>query len=142
MKLLSILRCIIVSVMFCGFLLQMWDLFEKYLSGLTTVAVSFKEREVLEFPSFAFCDSRAFKTDVNLDDTLLQYNATTFQLDQEVQFSGVSGVTGAGNISFSEINHTIHVVPSTFNGYCKLFEFHQSYPAKSYLGEFALSVIY
>ena len=100
MKLLIILRCIIVSVMFCGFLLQMWDLFEKYLSGLTTVAVSFKEREVLEFPSFAFCDSRAFKTDVNFEDTLLQYNATTFQLNQEVELNGIMITSGV----FSEIN--------------------------------------
>ena len=113
----------------------MWEVFGQFLSGLTTVAISFEERHALEFPSFAFCDSRAYKTRVNLEDTIVQYSEKTFNLDQEVVFNGIMKSTEDKTIYLS-INHTTHVVPTVFNGNCKLYEFQQSYPVNNYIGTF------
>ena len=62
----NIIRFIIVLVMVAAFLYQMWELFGQFLSGLTTVATSFEEKEEFDLPSFAFCDSRAFTRSVSM----------------------------------------------------------------------------
>ena len=129
----NILRCFIVSVMVAAFLYQMWELFGQFLSGLTTVAISFEEKEEFELPSFAFCDSRAFQKSVSIEETLAHYNDTTFDLDGDVVLNGMMKTVG-GKTNYFDINHTTSVVPTMFNGYCKLYEFQQSYPVKTYIG--------
>ena len=136
MNLHSILHLTIVLAMVAAFLFQMWELFGQFLSGLTTVAISFEEKEEFELPSFAFCDSRAFTKSVSIEETLDHYNDTTFDLDQEIVFNGMMRHDEAvgGKTDYFEINHTTQVVPTMFNGYCKLYEFEQSHPVKTYIG--------
>ena len=119
--------------MVAAFLYQMWELFGQFLGGLTTVAISFEEKEEFELPSFAFCDSRAFTKIVSIEETLAHYNDTTFDFDQEILFNGMMKNAG-GKTDYFEINHTTQVVPTMFNGYCKLYEFDQRHPVKTYIG--------
>ena len=89
MKVRKILGVVLGIIMVGGFLAQMWDLFDKFVGGLKTVAVSFEERATLEFPSFAFCDSRAFRNSTSparhFGDAEY-FNATTFDIDKDVEF--------------------------------------------------------
>ena len=133
MKFHSVLSCSLVLVMVAAFLYQMWELFGQFLSGLTTVAISFEEKEEFELPSFAFCDSRAFTKSVSIEETLTRYNDTTFDLEEDISFNGMmKNVRGKAHYSY--VNHTRQIVPTMFNGYCKLYEFQQSYPVETYLG--------
>ena len=131
MKVRSIISIILGIIMVGGFLAQMWDLFEKFVGGLKTVAASFEERASLEFPSFAFCDSRAFRNSTLVERHLGNgafYNATTFDLSKDVEFSGFW-------IMGSIENYTAHTVPTNLNGYCQLFDIHGSYPPmNTYIG--------
>ena len=129
----NILRLMIVLVMVAAFLYQMWELFGQFLSGLTTVAITFEEKEEFELPSFAFCDSRAFIRSVSLEETLANYSSTTFDLDQEVELNGMVKTVGSEEKYF-EVNHTTEIVPTIYNGNCKLYEFQQSHPVKTYIG--------
>ena len=56
-----------------GFLVQMWPLFDQYLGGLKTVAVSFEEKSAIEFPDLAFCDSRTFKRKFATTSSVTEY---------------------------------------------------------------------
>ena len=87
MEMGKLLRFVIVLIMVFGFLAQMWELFGQFLSGLKTVAVSFEERPSMEFPSLAFCDSRAVKRRISTTVNAAQYNATTFNLEENVKLS-------------------------------------------------------
>lgn len=134
MNLHDIVRFSIVIVMVVAFLCQMWDLFGHFLSELTTVAISFEENETFELPSFAFCDSRAFKKSVSIEKTYANYNDAAFDLEHEIVFKGMMKTVGR-NTEYSDINHTVEVVPTMFNGYCKLYEFHQDHPVMTYIGK-------
>ena len=131
MKVRNILGVVLGIIMVGGFLAQMWDLFDKFVGGLKTVAVSFEERATLEFPSFAFCDSRAFRNNTSVFQlgSAEFFNATTFDLDMDVDL-GDHWTAG------TEFNYKAHIVPTNLNGYCKLFEIHGSYPHTStYIGK-------
>ena len=97
------------------------------------MAITFEEREEFELPSFAFCDSRAFKRSVSIEETLANYNSTTFDLDQEVKFNGMVKTVGSKEYYF-KVDHNTQIVPTMFNGNCKLYEFKQSHPVKTYIG--------
>ena len=120
--------------MFGGFLCQMWDLFHQFLMGQKTVAVSFEEKGELTFPSFAFCDSRAYRkrSIITLNATL--YEAVAFNLEKEVYLDKIV------RADFSllddwENTYTGKLFPTLFNGYCKLFEFHRGFPANTIAGK-------
>ena len=91
MKLQSTLSILVGVIMIVGFLAQMWDLFDKFLGQSKTVAVSFEERGALEFPSFAFCDSRAFRNNTLVEQlgNEVFFNATTFDLVKDVEVGGL-----------------------------------------------------
>ena len=129
----NIFRLLIVLVMVAAFLYQMWELFGQFLSGLTTVAISIEEREEFELPSFAFCDTRAFTKSVSFEETLTNYNASTFDMDQGIELHGIMKTDGK-KINYLAVNHTTQVVPTFFNGYCKLYEFQQSHAVNTYIG--------
>ena len=59
-KLRTIVHVSLVVFVVCGFLAHMWDQTNKFFSGLTTVAVRYEDRSRIKFPTFAFCDSRAY----------------------------------------------------------------------------------
>ena len=67
-----------------GFLAQMWDLYDQFISGMKTVAVSFEEKREIEFPTLAFCDSRGYVKKMPLTANAVQYNASTYNLDDEI----------------------------------------------------------
>ena len=94
----------------------MWELFDQFLSELKTVAVSFKEENELEFPSFAFCDSTAFTEKLGITSNATLYNATTFILEEEISARAL----------YPEMTYSYEVesFPTGFNGYCTLYEFH------------------
>ena len=127
-------RLIIVLVMVVAFLYQMWELFGQFLSGLTTVAISIEEKEEYELPSFAFCDTRAFTKSVSMEETFTNYNGTTFDMDKNIEFHGVMKTDGK-KINYLGINHTTQLVPTFFNGYCKLYEFQQRHAVNTYIGK-------
>ena len=129
MKVRNILSFILGAIMFAGFLAQMWDLFNHFLSGMKTLAITYKEEDTIEFPSFAICDSRAFKAKTLYAANATQYNATTYNLEALVSFS---------NLYESEdwkISYTVELVPTIYNGYCMLYEFNGNYPPKANLGK-------
>ena len=128
MKVRKILGVVLGIIMVGGFLAQMWDLFDKFVGGLKTVAVSFEERATLEFPSFAFCDSRAFRNSTSPSRHFGDagyFNATTFDIDRDVEF-------GAFWYKEAKINYTVQIIPTILNGYCKVFDIHGSYPVNGY----------
>ena len=115
-----------------GFLAQMWELFGQFLSGLKTVAVSYEERKTIEFPSFAFCDSRAVRRRMSTTANAAQYNASTFNLEVEITLQTV----GKMDIEIEnwESTYQSKLVPTMLNGYCKLYEFHTDYPIDTFVG--------
>ena len=140
MEMGKLLRFIIVLVMVVGFLAQMWELFGQFLSGLKTVAVSFEEKKTLEFPSFAFCDSRAVKSRMSTTANSAQYNATAFNLEEEIMLIKVGSIDTA--IDDWENTYVSHLVPTMLNGYCMLYEFYRDYPVNTIAGELDVLIYY
>ena len=92
MEMGKVLRFFIVFIMVAGFLAQMWKLFGQFLSGMKTVAVSFEERKSMEFPTFAFCDSRAVKRRMATTVNEAQFNATTFNVEEEITLQTIGNI--------------------------------------------------
>ena len=107
------------------FLYQMWDLFGQFMSELKTVAVYFEEKTTIEFPSFAFCDSRGFTKKIGITSNATLYNSSTFNVEVEASTPYTNDLEGT---------YTIQYVPTTFNGICKLYEFIGGYGVNSLLG--------
>ena len=129
----TLLRFILVLIMVVGFLAQMWELFGQFLSGLKTVSVSFEERNTVEFPSFAFCDSRAVRSRMSTTVNAAHYNATTFKMEEEIKLQTISD--GLVAKDGWEKSYKSKLVPTMLNGYCKLFEFLEGYPINTFLGK-------
>ena len=134
MELRSVLRCLVGLMMVGGFLAQMWNLFDQFVSGLMTVAISYEDKSTMEFPSFAFCDSRAFmETSVKIANAA-RYNATAINLENEVKLTGI-GMTSKDGFSALDDwqkTYTAEHVPTIFNGNCMLFEFYRDYPINTW----------
>ena len=128
----SVLRVILLFLMVFCFMAQMWEQFDKFLKKQTTVAGSFEDRETQKFPTFAFCDSRAYNTKINFATTAARYNETTFDVESEIDLSHICesdfDCKKASNV-------TERMVPTTYNGYCKLYEFHEAYKTGTYAGQ-------
>ena len=60
------------------------------------------------------------------------YNDTAFDVDQEVVFTGVFETDDAE--AEAEANHTVKVFPTTYNGLCKSYEFHDVHKVRTYAG--------
>ena len=113
MEVRVVLKGLLGITMIACFLYQMGDLFNQYLDEKKTVAVSFEEHYEVEFPSFAFCDSKAFSEKIRFTSNISLYNASTFYVDVNIS-------TFLNNMANT---CTIQYFPTLFNGYCKLFEF-------------------
>ena len=113
-----------------GFLGQMWNLFDQFLSGLKTVAISYEEKMEIEFPSFAICNSKAFTKPSGGIGSADRYNANTYDMENEIQFE--MGNYHSGLDDWQNSYATEHI-PTIFNGYCMLFEFHRGYPNNTWL---------
>ena len=121
MEVRVILKGLLGIIMIACFLYQMGDLFNQYLDEKKTVAVSFEEHDGVEFPSFAFCDSKAFTEKIRLTSNISLYNASTFYVDVNIS-----------NL-FHNVTSTIQYFPTVFNGYCKLFEFSGEHASSTFL---------
>ena len=75
---------ILISLLVICFLLQMWEQFDKFLKKQKTVAVSFEDRELHKFPTFAFCDIRGYNEEIIFAATAARYKETTFDVGREV----------------------------------------------------------
>jgi hypothetical protein len=95
----------------------MWQQFVKFTENKTTVAVSFEDTQMLTFPTFAFCDARAYKRRMPFPGTAKYYNESAFDIASEVTLEGVGSTDY--NIS-NYVNHSVIVEPTSFNGYCKV----------------------
>ena len=126
MEVLRILKGILGVIMIGCFLYQMWDLFGQFLSELKTVAVHFEEETAVEFPSFAFCDSRGFTKKIGITSNATLYNSSTFHVEVDVHMSNE-------HLENLPINYTVQYLPTIFNGYCKLYEFTGGYGVNSLL---------
>ena len=125
------LQVTLLSMLIACFLLQMWEQFDKFLKGQKTVAVSFEERKTQKLPTFAFCDSRAYKIKIPFAATAARYNESTYDVEKEVNLNAICESDYA---CVEPTNVTMRIVPSTYNGYCKLYEFHEEYKTGSYAG--------
>ena len=132
MRLRSIGHFSLVLVLVIGFLAHMWGQVNKFFSGLTTVGVSYEERATIKFPTFAFCDSRAYKIRIPFAATKEKYNATAYDIDSEVVIGGVTLLDDQETMM--PANHTARIFPTTYNGLCKSFEFHETHKVRSYAG--------
>ena len=87
MKVMAILSFMLGAVMFGGFLVQMWELFVQFRSGMKAIAITNEERDKLEFPSFALCHSRAFTRFTYTMVDVANYNSTTFNMEGQIRLS-------------------------------------------------------
>ena len=126
------LQVIILGLLIACFLVQMWEQFDKFLRGQTTVAVSFEASTYQKLPTIAFCDSRAYKTKVQLTASAARYNENTFDVESEVE---LNAICESDFNCRKPANVTTHMVPTAFNGYCKLYEFHEEIKTGAYAGE-------
>ena len=113
----------------------MWEQFDKFLKDQKTVASSFEERKAQKFPTFAFCDSRGYNTKIFVAGTAERYNETTFDVENEVDLYEmcVSDTDCTNPSNWSDASD--HMVPTGYNGYCKLYEFYKPYDTGTYAGE-------
>ena len=113
----------------------MWEQFDKFLKDQKTVASSFEERKAQKFPTFAFCDSRGYNTKISLAGTAARYNETTFDIEHEVDLHEmcVSDTDCSNPSNWSDASD--HMVPTAYNGYCKLYEFYEPYDTGTYAGK-------
>ena len=132
-KLRDIVHITLIVLMVVGFLAHMWHQTNKFFTGLTTVGVSYEDRSSIKFPTFAFCDSRAYNVRQPFAATATLYNATAFNVEKEVVLSGVFGL--ADQSTLMPANHTVRVFPTTYNGLCKSYEFHDVIKVRSYGGK-------
>ena len=110
----------------------MWEQFDKFLKRQTTVEVSFEQRKTQKLPTFAFCDSRAYKTEIPIATTAARYNESTYDIESEVFLNGIC----ESDYDCAEpTNVTMYIVPAIYNGYCKLYEFNEEFKAGTYAGE-------
>ena len=116
--------------MVAGFLVQMWDVFHVFHSGMNTVAISFEERDKIEFPSFAVCDSRAYNKTTPWTANGAKYNATTFNVEGQVAL-----YMFGNDLNSSRNTYTTELIPTIFNGYCMLYEFEENYPIDTVAGK-------
>ena len=130
MKVQRVLKCLLCVIMVGGFLAQMWNLFDQFLRGLKTVAISYEEKMEIEFPSFAICNSKAFTKPTGKIGNADRYNANTYDMENEIQFE--MGNYHSGLDDWQNSYATEHI-PTIFNGYCMLFEFHRGYPNNTWL---------
>ena len=131
------LQVTVLCLMVICFLVQMWEQFDKFLKQQTTVAVSFENRKGHKFPTFAFCDSRAYNTKILFATTATRYNETTFNVEREVI---LSKICESDYNCATPTNITMQTVPTAYNGYCKLFELHEAYPTGTYAGEILFGI--
>ena len=117
--------------MVVGFMGQMWEVFKQFHSGVQTIAVSYEEGDTIEYPSFAICDSRAFKTPSSRLANAAKYNATTFNFEEEVSLLFFGNEDEADDWN----TYTKELLPTIFNGYCILYEFQRAYPVKAFAGK-------
>ena len=132
-KLRDIVHITLIVLMVVGFLAHMWHQTNKFFTGLTTVGVSYEDHSKIKFPTFAFCDSRAYNVRQPFAATATLYNATAFNVEEEVVLSGVFGL--ADQSTLMPANHTVRVFPTTYNGLCKSYEFHDVHKVRTYGGK-------
>ena len=118
MEVQCILKGLVMVIMIFCFLLQTWELFDQFISELKTVAVSFKEENPIEFPSFAFCDSTAFTEKLGIISNATLYNATAFNVEEEISLG-----VGLTQHDLTD-TYSVESFPTAYNGYCTLYEFH------------------
>ena len=134
MEVRGLLKGLVGIIMIGCFLSQMWDLFDQYLSELKTVAVSFREKKAIEFPSIAFCDSTAFRKRIGVTANTTLYNATAFKVED---VSIINGLLPWGYDMTDTFK--VHSFPTTDNGYCTLYEFHGEHPINEVVGKWKIN---
>ena len=130
MEVRGLLKGLVGIIMIACFLFQMKDLFDQYLNDLKTVAVSFTEKNTVEFPSFAFCDSTAFRKRIGVTANYTLYNDTAFNAED---VSIVNDQYSPGDLRDT---FTVQSFPTTDNGNCTVYEFYGKYQVNIVLGKF------
>ena len=128
----KILGFLLGAIMVGLFLVQMWELFVQFHSGMKAIAISFEERDEIEFPSFAICDSNGFRKRTYTIPNANQYNASTFDMEGQVNLS--LSFFGNDKEVNDQYNYTTELFATLYNGYCMLYEFHQPYPPHAEAG--------
>ena len=136
----AILRFMLGAVMVGGFLVQMWDLFVQFRSGMKAIAISNEDRDRVEFPSFAFCHSKAFNKFTYTMVEVAKYNSSTFHMEGQIKLimfgKDDSSEDWKDDSSEDWEKYTSELLPTLYNGYCMLYEFQRTYPPNAEIGKF------
>ena len=132
MKVKAILSFMLGAVMFGGFLVQMWELFIQFCSGMKAIAISNEDRDKVEFPSFALCHSKAFNKFTYTMVEVAKYNSSTFNMEGQIKFISFGMDDSAEDWDI----YTSELLPTLYNGYCMLYEFQRTYPPNAEIGKF------
>lgn len=121
----SSFRILLLMVCVAGFAWQIWDQLLKFFGEKKTVAISYETKTTLRFPTFVFCNHEAYRKFANLGRTEAEYRADAF--DVAVRFNGTT-TTDFGEPGDSRADVT--VVPTVYNGFCKMFHVGKAFPAR------------
>lgn len=116
----------------CGFLWQVWDQADKFISSATTVAVSRQKEDEVKFPTIAFCDQMGFTerapTEPNAVTSYESYMNSVVHVD--VNLTGLMDVDG---FDFTKVEHESVHLPTVLNGMCKIFKLTSRHRKGSYV---------
>lgn len=129
-------QALLLSACLAGFIWQIWDQAGKFLSGFSTVAVSWEQKKTLSFPTFVFCDSQGFTVTSKGFEKALR-NRDSFKnhtVEVHVYLSGI-GTHEFGNRETPEYDS--YELPTLYNGMCKVFTIRTEYPIRHF-AEFTL----
>ena len=76
--------------------------------------------------------NRAYRMDMQFAATAARYNATTFDVESEIIFAGICVSDYVCGI---KPKYTERMVPTTYNGYCKVYQFDEELALRIYAGD-------
>lgn len=127
----NVIRLVVFVSCLCGFLWQVWDQTDKFFSGATTVAVSWRKEDEVRFPTFAFCNKLGFtgKGPVAKD------SAVNYEIYMKSASSVDANLTGMawGYSEFIQPGFESVHIPTLFNGLCKVFKLSSPYAKGHYV---------
>ena len=76
--------------------------------------------------------NRAYRMDMQFAATAAIYNATTFDVESEII---LGGICMSDYVCGIKPKYTVRMVPTTYNGYCKVYQFDEELGLRIYAGD-------
>ena len=122
---------------FGGFILQVRKEMVKYFAGMTTMATSFVEEETIQFPSFVFCHPDGFRENGQTRYLEESYNSIALNASNLITLAGVYFGTSISE----EIDVVEWVLPTEFNGNCKVRLFNKIFRLPALVHDLLFKVV-